>query len=68
MDEIEPVFRDLASEDLLKKCLHGRTQNTSESVNSLDDVVLLGCDAMWTHRQIPTFRRNILSQSSIQLL
>jgi hypothetical protein len=28
------------------------------------DVVLLGCNAVWTCRQIPTFRRNILPPSS----
>jgi hypothetical protein len=26
-----------------------------------DDVVFLGCDAVWTRRLIPPFRRNILS-------
>jgi hypothetical protein len=28
------------------------------------DVGLLGCDTVWTRKQIPTFRRNILSPSS----
>lgn len=28
-------FRDLAAPELLKKCLHGRTQNPNESVNAV---------------------------------
>jgi hypothetical protein len=28
------------------------------------DVGLLGCNVVWTRREIPTFRRNILSSSS----
>lgn len=35
MEAIKPVFRDLSSEDLLKKCLHGRSQNMNESLNHL---------------------------------
>lgn len=35
MNEIKPIFRDLAHPDLLKKCLHGGTQNPSESLNSV---------------------------------
>ncbi|GFS68309.1 uncharacterized protein TNCV_5029031 [Trichonephila clavipes] len=30
---MRPVFRDLANPELLKKCLHGGTQNPNESVN-----------------------------------
>lgn len=32
---MKPVFQDLASEDLLKRCLHGGTQNQNESFNNL---------------------------------
>jgi hypothetical protein len=28
------------------------------------DVLVLGCDDVWTRRQIPTFQRNLLSPSS----
>jgi hypothetical protein len=35
MEGIKGVFKDLADENLLKKCLHGRTQNCNESVNSV---------------------------------
>lgn len=35
MDVIKPIFRDLADTNLLKKCLHGRTQNPNECVNSV---------------------------------
>lgn len=35
MDLVKPIYRDLAQPDLLKKCLHGRTQNPNESFNNL---------------------------------
>lgn len=35
MEEIKPIFRDLSEINLLKKCLHGRTQNPNECVNSV---------------------------------
>jgi hypothetical protein len=35
MDELKPVFRDLSSVGLLKRCLHGKTQNPNESLNSV---------------------------------
>ena len=35
MELIKPIFRDFASPELLKKCLHGQTQNLNESVNSV---------------------------------
>ena len=34
-DIIKPVFRSLADSELLRKCLHGRTQNPNESFNSV---------------------------------
>lgn len=34
MEAIEPIFNDLTKNDLLKKCLHGMTQNPNESLNS----------------------------------
>ena len=30
-----PIFRDLPNETLLKKCLHGYTQNNKEAINSV---------------------------------
>lgn len=33
MDVIKPIYRDLANETLLSKCLHGCTQNPNESFN-----------------------------------
>lgn len=30
-----PIFRNLSSEDLLSRCLHGQTQNNNESINNL---------------------------------
>lgn len=35
MEEIKPIFRDLSKPELLNKCLHGGTQNASESLNSV---------------------------------
>jgi uncharacterized protein YecT (DUF1311 family) len=35
MDAIKPVFRDLASVDFLKRCVHGETQKPDESLNSV---------------------------------
>ncbi|GFY04897.1 uncharacterized protein TNCV_2175531 [Trichonephila clavipes] len=32
---MRPVFKDLANPELLKKCLHGGTQNPNESVNNV---------------------------------
>ena len=35
MEEIRPIFKDLARTELLKKCGHGKTQKANESVNNL---------------------------------
>jgi hypothetical protein len=35
MDAIKPLFGDLASVNLLKGCLHGKTPNPNESLNSV---------------------------------
>ncbi|XP_054256863.1 uncharacterized protein LOC129003739 [Macrosteles quadrilineatus] len=35
IDQIKPIFEDLAKTELLEKCLHGRTQNINESFNSV---------------------------------
>lgn len=35
MEVIKPTFRDLADENLLKKCHHGNTQNPNESLNNV---------------------------------
>lgn len=35
MTEIKPIFKDLARPELLQKCLHGGTQNPSESLNNV---------------------------------
>ncbi|GFU86490.1 uncharacterized protein TNCV_423061 [Trichonephila clavipes] len=35
VEAMRPVFRDLANPELLKKCLHGGTQNLNESVNNV---------------------------------
>ena len=34
-EKVLPVFRELAKDELLEKCLHGKTQNANESLNSL---------------------------------
>lgn len=35
MEAIKPVFRALAHPDMLKSCLHGKTQNVNESFNNV---------------------------------
>eukprot|EP00112_Aurelia_sp_Birch-Aquarium-sp1_P002653 Seg1297.4 transcript_id=Seg1297.4/GoldUCD/mRNA.D3Y31 product="hypothetical protein" protein_id=Seg1297.4/GoldUCD/D3Y31 len=32
---IKPIFRDLSSDELLSRCLHGKTQNANESLNNV---------------------------------
>lgn len=34
MKTIKPIYRDLTKPELLKRCLHGKTQNPNESFNS----------------------------------
>ena len=34
-DNIRPIFLDLSDENLLSKCLHGKTQNNNESINNV---------------------------------
>lgn len=51
MEAIKPIFRDLANENLLKKCLHGGTQNPNESFNQciwerLPKTVFVGRNAL----------------------
>lgn len=35
MEFIKPVFKSLSNKELLRKCLHGKTQNPNESVNAV---------------------------------
>ena len=35
MELVEPIYDELTSADLLKKCLHGMTQNNNECLNKL---------------------------------
>jgi len=34
-NELVPIFKDLSSESLLSKCLHGLTQNANEALNNI---------------------------------
>ena len=34
-DFIKPIFSDLSDDNLLKRCLHGKTQNSNEALNGL---------------------------------
>ena len=34
MEAIKPIYRDLSQPNLLKKCVHGKTQNVNESLNN----------------------------------
>ena len=33
--KIKPIFEDLSKDELLQRCLHGRTQNANESFNGM---------------------------------
>ncbi|GFY22824.1 uncharacterized protein TNCV_2180851 [Trichonephila clavipes] len=49
--KVKRVFRDLTEKDLLKKCLHGRTQNPNESFNKciwerIPKTVFVGIETM----------------------
>lgn len=35
MNKIKPIFRDLSNPTLLRRCLHGKTQNPNESFNNV---------------------------------
>ena len=47
-DIIKPTFLDLSNDTLLKKCLHGKTQNENEALNNL----------IWT--KCPNVEREVL--------
>ena len=32
---LKPIFTDLSSDELLKKCQHGKTQNANEGIHSI---------------------------------
>ena len=34
-DMIKPIFEQLSDENLLRKCLHGETQNVNEGINNI---------------------------------
>ena len=33
MEDIKPIFQELSNPEMLRKCLHGMTQNCNESFN-----------------------------------
>lgn len=35
LNKVKPVYADLCTDELLKKCLHGKTQNANESFNGM---------------------------------
>ncbi|GFU73611.1 uncharacterized protein TNCV_3429061 [Trichonephila clavipes] len=45
VEAMRPIFRDLSHPDLLKKCLHGKTQNSNESFHNV----------IWSHVSKATF-------------
>ncbi|GFU22848.1 uncharacterized protein TNCV_4965961 [Trichonephila clavipes] len=50
VEAMRPIFRDLSHPDLLKKCLHGKTQNPNESFHN----VVWSCVPKATFVQIET--------------
>lgn len=78
MEAIKPVFQALSSPDLLSKCLHGRTQNTNESLNQLiwcrcpkttfvgaDSVKIAANDAVAYYNDGNTARKSVLEELGI---
>jgi hypothetical protein len=53
MEIIKPIYKDLTDGNLLKKCVHGRTQNCNEAVNNV----------IWT--RIP--KNNFVSLSTLKI-
>ncbi|GFW32446.1 uncharacterized protein TNCV_676051 [Trichonephila clavipes] len=58
VEAMRPVFRDLANPELLKKCLHGGTQNPNESVNNV----------IWSRVPKKTFVQLVLSLDNLVAL
>ena len=52
---VKPIFVSLADEKLLKKCLHGKTQNQNESFNGM----------IWNHAPKHTFIKLIQFENAV---
>lgn len=72
MEHIKPIFRDLASPDLLSKCLHGKSQNVNESLNNviwnrLPKTVFVGLHIMTlgVHDAISCFNRGYITRCEV---
>lgn len=62
LETIKPVYKDLSDVNLLRKCLHGQTQNQNESFNNLiweraPKTVFVGHQTIWiaVHDAVITF-------------
>lgn len=79
MEVIKPIYRDLANKNLLRKCMHGLSQNTNESFNSciwerIPKTVFVGLtvlkigvmDAIITFNDGAISRINVMKKLNIQ--
>ncbi|KAG8292029.1 hypothetical protein J6590_108603 [Homalodisca vitripennis] len=79
MEEIKPIYKDLSAPALLKRCLHGKTQNPNESINSviwnrLPKTTFVGiqtlklgvCDAVLSFNEGAMAKVNVLERLCIQ--
>lgn len=73
VEAMRPIFTDLSHPDLLKKCLHGKTQNPNESVNNViwsripkKTFVHLEVLSLGTYDAICTF--NVGNSTKLQIL
>lgn len=69
---IKPTFRALANPELLRKCLHGKTQNVNESVNNViwsrvpkKSFVTITTLALGTYDAIATFNDGNITKCNI---
>lgn len=79
IDAIKPIYRDLTDEKLLKKCLHGQTQNLNESFNKCiwtrvpktvfvtSPVLVIGvCDAVITFNEGASGRLKVFKEMGMK--
>ncbi|GFS48717.1 uncharacterized protein TNCV_3444411 [Trichonephila clavipes] len=65
VEAMRPVFRDLANPELLKKCLHGGTQNPNESVNNVICTIRSTIRSFVTGRWSASTNRGCYEQNTI---
>jgi hypothetical protein len=70
---VKPIYERLSNDELLKKCLDGKTQNQNESLNGmiwkrLPKIVFVGADVLQLGVYDAVAHFNIGSKTSVQIL